>query len=379
MRRFSYFLFLLFIGILWMCPSADAAWTTKRLTWNSGRSIYPEIALGPSGHIHVVWYDNTHSNDEIYFKRSTDGGLSWSSAKRLSWSADRSYYPTVAVDSGGNIYVVWQDYSLGDTAEVLYKKSTDGGASWISKRLTWNPENSCNAVVRVDTSGNIHVFWDDSSPGNGEIFHKKSTDGGASWTTKRITWNSGNSGNPDVLIDTGGNIHVAWYDNTPGNSEIYYKKSADGGATWASTKRLSWNSESSAHPRIAVDGSEYIHVVWQDFTPGNAEIFHSVSTDSGMTWAAKRLTWSSEASTYPAIAADISGSIHVFWAEGSVNTEIYSLTSTDGGATWGSAKRLTWNSGASSSPEIAIDSSGHFHVVWHDASGGNFDIYYKQK
>ena len=377
MRKSVFFLFILLFCVLVIHQPANAAWTTKRLTWNSGRSMRAEIALSPSGHIHVVWYDKTPGNDEIFHKKSTDGGSTWTSAKRLSWSSGRSYDPTVAVDSGNNIHVVWQDDTPGNF-EIYYKKSTDGGGSWTVKRMTWNSGNSANPTAKADTSGNIHVFFDDSNPGNAEIFHKKSTDGGINWTTKRVTWNSENSMNADIFFDASGNIHLVWGDNTPGNVEIFYKKSTDGGATWVGTKRLCWNSEPSNDPKIALDGSGNIHVVWHDYTPGHFEIYYSKSSDGGSTWTTKRMTWS-EVSMYPAISINSSGHIHVFWAGGFPYTELYFNTSTDGGSTWGGAKRLTWNSGSSSYPEIAIDSSENIHLVWHDSSPGNFEIYYKQK
>jgi len=40
----------------------------------------------------------------------------------------------------------------------------------------------------------------------------------------RITWNSGGSYRPAIAIDSSSNIHVVWDDDTPGNDEIYYKK-----------------------------------------------------------------------------------------------------------------------------------------------------------
>jgi len=47
-------------------------------------------------------------------------------------------------------------------------------------------------------------------------------------------------------------------------------------------------------------------------------------------------------------------------------------------ADWTSAKRLTWTSGHSLDPAIAIDSSGNLHIVWHDDTPGNYEIYYKK-
>lgn len=46
----------------------------------------------------------------------------------------------------------------------------------------------------------------------------------ADWTvSRRITWTSGESCDPATAIDSGGTIHVVWYDDSLGNYEIYYK------------------------------------------------------------------------------------------------------------------------------------------------------------
>src|SRR4030043_1036144 len=113
---------------------------------------------------------------------------------------------------------------------------------------------------------------------------------GDTWTTgKRLTNNAGSSSYPAIAVD-GSNIYVVWEDNTPGNLEIYFKKSDDGGATWTTNKRLTNNAGYSVVPAIAVDGSN-IYVVWADDTPGNLEIYFKKSVDGGATWATnKRLT-----------------------------------------------------------------------------------------
>jgi len=350
---------------------------TKRLTWNAGSSSYPAIATDSSGNIHVVWEDSTPGNDEIYYKRSTDGGSSWTT-KRLTWNAGSSYIPAIATDSSGNIHVVWYDYTPGN-AEIYYKRSTDGGSSWQpTKRLTWNAGDSLWPSIATDPSGNIHIVWVDETPGNWEIYYKRSTDGGSSWTTKRLTWNAGYSYEPAIATDPSGNIHIVWVDETPGNVEIYYKRSTDGGSSWT-TKRLTWNSGDSGLQAIATDPSGNIYVVWMDDTPGNREIYYKRSTDGGSSWqSTKRLTWNAGFSQCPAIVTDSSGNIHVVWEDTTPgNAEIYYKRSTDGGSTW-TTKRLTWNAGRSIRPAIATDSSGNIHVVWNDYTPGNEEVYYKK-
>ena len=44
--------------------------------------------------------------------------------------------------------------------------------------------------------------------------------------------------------------------------------------TWSALTRLCWNSGESVLPRIAVDSGSGVHVIWEDDTPGNGEIFY---------------------------------------------------------------------------------------------------------
>jgi hypothetical protein len=48
---------------------------------------------------------------------------------------------------------------------------------------------------------------------------------------KRITWTSGGAYRPKIAVDSSGNLHVVWYASLSGESNIYHKKSTDAGAT----------------------------------------------------------------------------------------------------------------------------------------------------
>jgi hypothetical protein len=351
---------------------------TKRLTWNSGSSSTPKAAVDSDNHIHVVWQDKTPGNYEIFYKKSTNRGITWST-KRLSWTSGISKNPAIAVDSG-NIHVVWCDETPGN-AEIYYKRSTNGGVTWGGiKRLTWNLGGSYVPEIAAD-SGQIHVVWEDSTPGNYEIYYKKSTNGGETWgSVKRITWNTGGSNSPAIAVDSSNTIHIVWHDLTPGNWEIYYKRSTNGGVSWGDIKRLTWSFDTSYGPAIAIDSSDNIHAAWHDASSGNNEIYHKRSTNGGVTWdSTKRLTWNAASSNTPAIAVDSSDGIHMSWTDFTPgNAEISYKRSTNNGVTWESTKRLTWNTGYSVSPAIAVDLSKTIHVFWHDSFPGNYEIYYKK-
>jgi hypothetical protein len=363
------------------------SWTAaKRITWTSYDSLYPSIALDSSGNPHVVWQDIVPWNEEIFYRSSPDGGTTWAAKKRLTWNLGSSIGAAVAVDSFDDLHVLWRDNTPGNY-ELHYRKSTDGGSTWTSaRRLTWTSGDSWPPSIVVDSSDNLHVVWCDNTSGDFEIYYKKSADGGTTWSmNKRLTWNSGNSYAPDISIDASGHLHVAWCDNTPGNYEIYYKKSTDGGDTWLSNRRLTWMSGDTLCLDIAADSSSNLHLVWPDTTAGADEIYYKRSQDGGDTWSAsQRLTWNSGGSsgsycTYPAIVDDSFGQLHLVWCFGTYgDSDLYYKKSTDAGATWSFSERVTFSPGASTFPGLVADPSGNLHLVWMDDADGNDEIYYQK-
>jgi hypothetical protein len=298
----------------------------KRLTFTPANSTNPAIATDPFGRVHVVWHDYPGGDSEICYARSTDGGTTWAALKRLSWSSSDTDDPAVASDVSGNVHVVWTDSTPGNW-EIYYRKSADGGATWsAAKRITWTAGQSFNPAVAVDPSGFLHVVWWGDQAGNWEIYYKKSTTGGTTWSAGlRLCWSLGASYSPDIAVDSSGYIQVVWQDDTPGFPDIFHKKSQNAGSNWTTLKNLSQTSSYSTDPAIAAGASGRVHVVWYDTTPGNNEIYYVLSTNGGDTWGTgQRLTFTAGDSEDPEIAVDSSGNIHVVWDdETSGNLEIY--------------------------------------------------------
>jgi hypothetical protein len=85
----------------------------SRLTFDGGASLLSynfawSVASDDSNRVHVVWYDDRTGNSQIYYKRSTDGGLNWETEIRLSDDPAWKEHPAVAI-SGSHVYVVWHD------------------------------------------------------------------------------------------------------------------------------------------------------------------------------------------------------------------------------------------------------------------------------
>lgn len=282
-----------------------------RLTNNAAGSGYPSVTVSGSV-VHVVWYDNRDGNLEIYYKHSADSGVNWGADTRLTNNTANSYNPSITV-SGTVVHVVWRDDRDGND-EIYYKRSTDSGVSWdVDTRLTNN--TSFSEYSSVTVSGSVlHVVWADFRDGNDEIYYKRSTDAGISWgADTRLTNNSAISTRPSVSV-SGTVVHVVWREDRDGNEEIYYKRSTDAGASWGTDTRLTNNSSLSWNPTVTVSGT-VVHVVWYDFRDGNGEIYYKRSTDGGVSWGADtRLTNNTAESWSPSVS--VSGSVvHVVWQD----------------------------------------------------------------
>ncbi len=379
---------LLFVAAMSAVNSIQAQWEPDvRLTNNPAHSAISlndnaTVIASNGDTLYVVWEDDRDGNSEIYYKRSTDSGLSWEPDKRLTDNSNYSTSPSLAI-SGLVVRVVWSDDRDGNS-EIYIKQSDDGGSTWgADTRVTNDAYASDYPSVAIEGSI-IHVVWADlrnaTSTDDYEIYYKRSTDGGVTWEPDiRLTNNPSYSGYPGVVV-SGSVVHVVWEDDRDGSGDIYYKRSADGGLTWGADTPLTNDPADSWDPYISVNDS-VVHITWEDDRNGssNYEIYYKHSTDGGITWGADtRLTNALNVSEYPSIA--VSGSIvHVVWEDNrnNGNYEILYKQSMDNGSNWGADIRLTTASGLSQLAHVAL-SDCIVHVVWEDKRDGNWEIYYKR-
>jgi len=366
----------LFSAFFIVASTLGAAWQTKRLTNTAGNSNNARLAADGLN-IYAVWEDDNPGNAEIYFKRSTDGGLTWLATKKITNSANDSHGPAITVN-GSNIYVTWYEDMTGES-QVFFRRSEDGGATWKAvKQVTDNAGFSGAPVIAVN-GANVYLAWVDRTPGNNEIYFMRSIDGGATWqAAKRLTNTAGSSMDPAIAVN-GANIYLAWYDDTPGNAEIYVRKSTNGGTSWQAAVRLSFNAGGSYAPAIAVKNNA-VYVSWSDNSPsagGYTEVYFRKSPDGGTSWLTeKRLTNTAFNSNTPALAYT-GTNVFVAWSDATPgNNEIYLRKSTNSGGSFAGSERLTNNSGFSYEPDVVI-SGTNIYVIWHDNTPGNNEIYIK--
>jgi len=371
----NYFILFFFFTVI-----CNAQWQANfRLTTDPASSYLSynnaHCITADGNNLYVVWWDGRDLDREIYFNRSTDNGLTWQSDTRLTNVNSWSEYPSIAV-SGSNVHIVWMDdRDESYYPEIFYKRSTDGGISWSAdEKLTSNPSEP--GIPSLAVSGNnIHIVWHDLRDGNWEIYYKRSTDNGATWQPDvRLTNDASVSERASIAL-WNNSIYVVWQDERDNDKEIYFKISTDNGNNWSGDIRLTNSVGESEIPTLAVEESN-INVVWGDSRNGigNAEIYVKRSTDSGINWTEDiRITNTPSASNRPSVAVS-SNFVHISWNE---VWEIYYKRSTDYGNTWETETRITNNTSQSENSFVVVSDSA-VHLIWQDNPANNDDIYYKK-
>ena len=377
---------ILFIVSVFAAATGFAQWSTDiRHTNNAGFSFTSgnnakNIEFSGTSNVHTVWYDARFGDTEIMYKRSTDNGATWEAVVRLTNNAGASELPSIAA-SGSNIHVVWQDQRDGNF-EIYYKLSTNHGVTWSGdERLTTNGATSVNPSISLRLNV-IQVVWQDDRDGNNEIYFKRSLDNGITWEPiVRMTNNSGSSTSPSITTDSGENTHIVWQDNRDGNDEIYYINSTNSGLTWAAESRFTTNSAASKKPciqRFYTSGVGSLNVVWEDDRDGNFEIYLKRSTNNGSTWEAiQRITNSTGNSYAPALSVSPTH-IHLVWEDNRTGTYgIYYNVSSNSGVSWASDLKLNTGTAVARYP-LAGFSVNKVYVLWSDLRDSDYEIYYKQ-
>jgi hypothetical protein len=194
--------------------------------------------------------------------------------------------------SGSNVYVVWQDYRVGNH-NICFNYSADWGATWQPTDIRLDtgdpPGANRSSLPQISSSeSGVYVVWIDERNGEEDIYFNYSADGGATWQASDIRLNTGDTpgthwaGYPQIS-SSGNNVYVVWSDQRNGNPpDIYFNYSIDKGATWqASDFRIDTGDPAGASgswlPQISSTDNN-VCVVWYDYRNGASDIYFNTAS-----------------------------------------------------------------------------------------------------
>lgn len=232
---------------------------------NAQMSWVPRITADASNRIYLVWYGDygNSGNHQIFFSSSNDGGASFSTPINLSNDVGPSFGPQIALDLKGKIDVVWEDDSAG-FGQVLFSRSNDGGFTFSTPvNLSLTQKFAGSPEIALDSNGDINVVW--ASP----IFFTRSTELATNFSTPlNLSNDLGPTQLPQIVIDSNHHIHVVWNDSSSNRSQVLFATSRRPVLT-VPRNTLSFNSERigvHSPPKKVNITSSALNVVTVNFT-----------------------------------------------------------------------------------------------------------------
>lgn len=322
---------------------------------------------------------------------------SWTEPVNLSHTPHGSWFPDLAVDNLGNVHVIWCETTTipgGREIEQVYYTMWNGQI-WTEPNdiVPPSPDIIRNGIA-ADQMGHLHMVFGGSVPSIGQlsIFYKNAPIGeawsAAGWSAPRRI-GRGSNYEADVAIGPKNTIHVVYdqgvsykveFEGTTFeamSSDIFYRRSADGGATWSYPITLfSSTSTGSAREQIEIDSGGTIHVAWDEGSghlTGRQIPNHSVytfSSDGGLSWHSPiSVTYPTTGTAQLTPGADGQGGVMLVWRTvAPEHTGIYYQWSNDDGDSWSSPAMIPgifarrWH-GPFDMYDMAADSDGHIHLV----------------
>ena len=345
----------------------------------------PQVAAF-GNNVYIAWVSHYTGNDEIYFTKSSDGGASFGKIINLSNDPGDSYNPHLAID-GKNVYVIWVDGTPGPygNPDILFRRSTNGGTTFDTTiNVSENPGFSTEPEIAV-SGKNVYVVWRDNTPGNEEIYFKRSINNGASFGS--LVYVSDNSTKPinsvrPQIAANANNVYLVWSKGNfdQGRSDVLFKRSINNGASFGRTLNISNNPTTlSTLQKVSVLGNR-VYVVWTEAHFYNRQIFFKRSIDNGATFENKtKITnISSLDSLNPQIAA-ANNNVYLLWQSnsGNVSKQLFFKRSIDGGATFENATNIS-NDQKNSADQLLDTSGNNIYAIWDDNSTGNSQIFFKR-
>ena len=149
---------------------------------------------------YAVWSAGEEEDRYILFSRSNDGGNSFSSPLSLSGKSRSTVFNPEVSSSGNNVYVVWQGQSKNGNQDIFLRKSSDYGSTFSgTENLSNDPGGSGNPDVTID-GNSTHIAWEGTTPGNNFIFYTKSDEGSDFGSPQKLSSNTGISYKPEIIV-----------------------------------------------------------------------------------------------------------------------------------------------------------------------------------
>ena len=265
-----------------------AAW--ENLSATPSTSTAPWVAASGQ-HVYVVWSEASSgatATDGYYLRYSSDFGATFGAKSNLSTLFGVPASGNCAMAASGNNVFLSCTQAVSGNNEIVVARSNDNGATFSAPQNVSLSPSAGSTKSRITSSGsNVYVAWEENAASASEIFMASSTDSGVSFGTPTNMSQTTGFSSISVALDADSNkVWLVWSDRSLGNDEVFYRRSTDAGATFSAAENLSLTSSGSSTSFVKGKGNQ-VWVAWTDPNPAGTlpDVYVRGSSDGGATFS----------------------------------------------------------------------------------------------
>lgn len=339
--------------------------------------------------VYAVWSDNSQGLSRIWFTKSSNGGDTFDTPVAVDEGiSPQQISPAIAVDGSGNVYVVWEDYREGD-ADIFIKKYDSSGfgiRNKVNLGETGSVDYDTTPSIAVNTLGDIYVVWehrDDSLDKRPDIYFARSTNQGQTFSRTSVATEGRR---PSIAVDVSGIAYVVWEGLTQfpdfAPTHVMMARIETGGSVASQQIDSQSVPYHARYPSVVVGPGGKVYVIWERaviLKPGfSGEVISTYYIDlaavNGATLAVLDtiLTFPDDPNegvfggrAYPSIAAD-NTNLYVVWDDWRNGSKDIYFAKSSNGAIFTTNRIVNDETGTwHEKPGIAV-SDGKAFVIWTD-------------
>ncbi|TXG75991.1 hypothetical protein E6Q11_05725 [Candidatus Dojkabacteria bacterium] len=332
----------------------------------------PQLAGNGSGVV-AIWSSFNGAEFAIYQAKLPLSG-SWSSPAKISSSSTNCLYPSLAMNSAGDILSSWQKAS-GAIPDIQLAVNTfsDITSTIITTASFFGSEHlSCGAPIsRLDNAGNGTVIWEGRSSTGYLMLGTECTTSNLRAPVVTLSGINPQHVNADLVVQIpSGTSFVVWQEPINGLQTIK-AASLTIDAELIGPVAISSSANSSSRPYLSLSSNGNVYAAWwENSNPYSTIVTTAISNSLDV--STSTISLENVSLIGPRIGANASGDILLVATAILSNGNTAVATAVKSGETWGGCTILSDPSTTSvAAPIVHLNDLGQGVALWQDTSSAN--------
>jgi hypothetical protein len=380
--------------------------------------LRPDIAIDGDGNYIIGWEDKRSGDWDIYFQRFLSNGSPSGENVLMNDNPEGTFQqgPSISSNLVGDFTICWED-DRNDSKDIYARQYSNEGIP-IGDGFKVNSDTTdffhYYPGITSDGIGNFTIAWSDHLFGfNGDVFAQSYlSDGSPVEDNKKVNDDVGSENQkwPCMAKDSNDNLIYVWVDNRNNQNDIYAQRYSGNGIAIGTNFKVNDDTlnNNTYNPDVAANKEGDFVIVWEDFRDeGCYEIFAQLYSANGTAVGNNFKVNNIGACMHfcPAVVYKPNGDFIIAWADSdeggldkdalhylsngekpineftnknkSTEPDVYAQQFSGDGTPIGENFMVNKETGNTTQeyPDIAVDTSGNFIIVWEDKRNGQWEIY----